>query len=462
MKNNYRIHFNDRVHPIKTGRKPSPELYKINEFEPKQLNTTKPYLLALQIQNNINKGRGIYFSISGADVFIDYKSNKDEILINCVDAYDVQNVIDYLKSIYGEALIIEKNIDNQIIITINPENAKKLSESLNNNERDGYLFDKLFEVANDVRSHMVHTYGEDFLHGKCIEASDMIVDLLKQKDVDAKAVEGWVTYDNPEGCTDRDYDEHTWVEVKSLEDTFILDVTATQFNHFMDEDYPPIIIAGELPYGFSYEEPKNSLLDEQLNEAKKRKKKKSQTQNTPVFKDINDLLRWTKKRQKGLPCFGGWLNPNAGNVEYNNDFFNHVTGADNGDFGSLSGSGNELGAPAGGIGDGADASMGGGMGESYNTNKSKEHFRNIFVLEEDIPIVHKFIEDYKDSLNDNLPLVVASAIARLDTIDQFEYLLHMLYEANVQIPSRKEVSNFLADAKWDLDSPWIKRYLNLL
>lgn len=108
------------------------------------------------------------------------------------------------------------------------------------------------DILFKVREELENKYGVDFLYGKCIEASDKIVALLSQQGVRSKIVEGWVIYDNPEGCTDRDYDEHTWVET---EDNYILDVTATQFNHFMDEDYPSIIVSEELPYGFSYDEP---------------------------------------------------------------------------------------------------------------------------------------------------------------------------------------------------------------
>lgn len=826
--------FNGRVTSINSDRKPSPKLININDFNNEKDYTNNIKSLLKHLKDTLNNAKGTYISSAGTYIFIDKESDENEIIIECVDSYDVDNTIKYLKMIYNDSISIVKGVEDQILVRIidNKNNKINLKEIYNNsnNTKNKYLFDILFEVANDIRSHIIHKYGEDFLHGKCIEASDMIVDILTQKGVNAKTIEGWVTYDNPEGCTDRDYDEHTWVEVKSLEDKFIVDVTATQFNHFMDEDYPNIIIAGELPHGFSYEEPENSLLDEsfsdkhdfarhyqkhvsqdvpdrdnvknqmdyispriyeeraielmnsnagpsnsteddvigfkvdqgralkyhkkyntiviydidtkeiityyktnfkkylaklekdykgelpenenktistdnddnykleeainkntltkqqqkiiekvfsdpilsklanenkwsellqyisyeeakdleiinkkvnlaipenfskdhptykeylkaleiakkspnyeenmilikafqspnytsteltnilnkynirivyyyygaivfncpseevsktnlcrtleirfdrgtdllaksqnlkvdwidkikkkiprnmsnqyygneyerrigedpsynsidvryldqdrlrdfypgrdpktltrqelerfvdaavtkrqaaqasekkhleqqikkedesavkyraekdynnyghalankaeaedklsslkipekgyykeELEEAKKskKKKKKSQTQNTPVFKDINDLLRWTKKRQKGLPCFGGWLNPNAGNVEYNNDMFNHLTGADGGDFGSISGSGNELGAPAIGSdmgsfgGDaGGGISSGGGMGESFNTSKNEV---------EVFPKVQKFISNHKELIND--------------------------------------------------------------
>ena len=80
------------------------------------------------------------------------------------------------------------------------------------------------EIASQVRKEIIDKYSEDFLYGKCIEASDRIVDLLAKKGIKSIAVEGWVHYDCDDGCTDRDYDEHTWVET---EDGYIIDVTAT-------------------------------------------------------------------------------------------------------------------------------------------------------------------------------------------------------------------------------------------
>ena len=58
--------------------------------------------------------------------------------------------------------------------------------------------------------------------------------------------------------------------------------------------------------------------------------------------------------------------------------FNHLTGADGGDFGSISGSGNELGTPAigsdmGSFGGDAGVSAGGGMGESFNMEEKNKH-----------------------------------------------------------------------------------------
>lgn len=68
------------------------------------------------------------------------------------------------------------------------------------------------------------------------------------------------------------------------------------------------------------------------------------------IKDLEDWSKISKRKNKKKHQWGWFQNPNAGNVEYNIDFFNHVSGADGGDTSVL----------AGAIGDG-------GMGESVDS-----------------------------------------------------------------------------------------------
>lgn len=102
------------------------------------------------------------------------------------------------------------------------ENLQKLNENDMWKDKSG----KVYNICKQVREELVNKYGKDFLYGKCIEASDKIVKLLSEEGIKAKTVEGWCLYDNDEACSDRPYDEHTWVE---LEDGTYVDVTATQF-----------------------------------------------------------------------------------------------------------------------------------------------------------------------------------------------------------------------------------------
>ena len=74
-----------------------------------------------------------------------------------------------------------------------------------------------------------------------------------------------------------------------------------------------------------------------------------------MIKDLRDWKKESERKNKNKHQWGWFQHPNAGNVEYNIDFFNHVTGADGGDTSVLAGS----------VGDG-------GMGESLSMNDTVE------------------------------------------------------------------------------------------
>lgn len=101
------------------------------------------------------------------------------------------------------------------------------------------LYSTIVTTCNLVRKWMVEHYGEGInLAGHCIEASDLIVDILGIASVKgAQSVEGWVTYDD-DMYSIVSYDPHTWVEVHSDSgDFYYIDVTADQFNYGMDFEF---------------------------------------------------------------------------------------------------------------------------------------------------------------------------------------------------------------------------------
>ena len=109
----------------------------------------------------------------------------------------------------------------------------------------------------------------------------------------------------------------------------------------------------------------------ELTEAKKRKKKKISHTNPgeAIFKSVNDMKKWVKKRQKGLSPFC-YLNPNAGNVPLGNSIFNSMFSSD----GSSGVGTSEGGISNGGVSVGS-GDAGGGMGESFNPDlKLKLHY----------------------------------------------------------------------------------------
>lgn len=123
------------------------------------------------------------------------------------------------------------------------------------------LEQKLVLVANYVRMAMVHQntteYGLD-LCGTCIEASDMIVDMLYDIGIKAETVEGWCVYEDDSACSDRCYDEHTWVECEG----YYIDVTADQFNSCMFNKLQEIYVTKQKPMCMLYDEPNYTWLEE--------------------------------------------------------------------------------------------------------------------------------------------------------------------------------------------------------
>ena len=122
------------------------------------------------------------------------------------------------------------------------------------------LKDKLLSVAIDVRVKIEYKNKDrnPELYGECVDASLEIQEMLKKIGIESTFIEGWVSYDMGEGCSDVPYDPHCWIEVKDGEDKWYVDVTATQFNRLMfkENKYQPIIISKNMPYGMSYTEPK--------------------------------------------------------------------------------------------------------------------------------------------------------------------------------------------------------------
>lgn len=105
---------------------------------------------------------------------------------------------------------------------------------------------------------------------------------------------------------------------------------------------------------------------EVLDEAKKSKNKKKKKIDYTEFNTPAKLKAWAKKRQKGLSPFT-YLNPNAGNVEYNQSMFNQMMGSADG--------ASNIGVSDGGISNGglsAPAGDGGGMamGESMHLKEA--------------------------------------------------------------------------------------------
>lgn len=251
---------------------------------------------------------------------------------------------------------------------------ESLFEEYNDNNEQLYR-----EIASQVRKEFIDRCGPD-LTSQCIDASDRIVELLKEEGISARTVDKYIFYDFDHDFIEP-YDYHSWVETA---DGYYIDVTADQFNHIMNYQYPEIIVSTELPPNYSYSR-EYKRVEESLTEAKKKRKKKKISQVNPgeaIFKSVKDMQKWVKKRQKG---WGSFVHiDNCGNMDYNNDMFNKMHGLGDTSSSSTTDGGASDAAPSGG-------DVGVGMGESLEMNK------DVVKLS---PNLIQFMKEHRDLINE--------------------------------------------------------------
>ena len=123
--------------------------------------------------------------------------------------------------------------------------------------------DLLRKIALYERNNLIQKYGNNLM-GKCIEASDTIVDIIEKKSngkLKAQAKQVWVLYENFEGCTDICYEEHWLVKVLVKGYPYYIDVTMDQFQWAFYRQLPEIYFERKLPNFYLVREPGKVTLD---------------------------------------------------------------------------------------------------------------------------------------------------------------------------------------------------------
>ena len=117
---------------------------------------------------------------------------------------------------------------------------------------------ELKQYAIYVRQVILRKYNSTF--GRCIEASDNLVDLLNKNGYKAKAIQVWVLYEYFEGCTDICYEEHWFVKVKVGNRNVYVDTTIDQFQWAFSRALPEIYIDAKLPLFYLKSKPSKAIL----------------------------------------------------------------------------------------------------------------------------------------------------------------------------------------------------------
>lgn len=113
--------------------------------------------------------------------------------------------------------------------------------------------EKLRELGRSVRTTLQNEHGT--VAGHCVEASERLLEQLEDTTLDGSVVEGWCLYDRFEGCTDRPYDEHTWLQVELYEGTGVyVDATFDQFSDRVACDVEAVMV-GQRPASLQTQQP---------------------------------------------------------------------------------------------------------------------------------------------------------------------------------------------------------------
>lgn len=171
---------------------------------------------------------------------------------------------------------------------------------------------------------------------------------------------------------------------------------------------------------------KDRLKEDFLEEAKKHKNKKKKKIDYTEFNTPAKLKAWVKKRQKGLSPFT-YLNPNAGNVEYNQSIFNQMMGSADG--------ASSLGVSNGGISNGglsAPAGDGGGMamGEALDWDNGEKRYIETSSLD--------LIEMYRNLLDEHLDKFIGELFHVADA-KVYLNIIKMLRESDIELPTAQQV-----------------------
>ena len=134
--------------------------------------------------------------------------------------------------------------------------------------------DEIYQTAREVRDEILQKAfrqaqengwhdmnASTLLQGRCIEASDTLVEQLREKGYDCEARQCWCLYENYESCTSSCYEEHWLVAVNFGEKSIFLDATIQQFQWAFEEELPEVYIGYTMPNFFLSREPDKEILN---------------------------------------------------------------------------------------------------------------------------------------------------------------------------------------------------------
>jgi hypothetical protein len=120
----------------------------------------------------------------------------------------------------------------------------------------------VLKVGRRVRDEITSANLPNGTLGLCDKACDRLVILLKKEGVTASKHRGWCLYDHCEGLAGEPCAPHFYLLVHKGKQRVYLDVTADQFNYYLEKPNKEIMY-GEKPYWLRPRKP--SLREMELN-----------------------------------------------------------------------------------------------------------------------------------------------------------------------------------------------------
>lgn len=118
----------------------------------------------------------------------------------------------------------------------------------------------ILTVAQQERSVLLNKYNANLI-GKCIEASDRLVEIYKSIGYQAKAKQVWCLYEYFESCSNYCYEEHWLAELIKGKEKLYVDITLDQFQWAFSRKLPEIWMQNKLPKFLLTRKPGKTALD---------------------------------------------------------------------------------------------------------------------------------------------------------------------------------------------------------
>lgn len=122
---------------------------------------------------------------------------------------------------------------------------------------------RISEIAKYERALLESKYGNksENMMGKCIEATDTLVEVYNQQGFKAEAKQVWCLYEYFESCSNYCYEEHWLVKLTKGKENRYIDVTMDQFQWAFSRKLPKVFTGKKLPNFYRTRKPGKGLLD---------------------------------------------------------------------------------------------------------------------------------------------------------------------------------------------------------